>query len=83
MAFSCKVPPTGGKCKSVNAKFYKGVVLHQLKKYFKTRRPATDLFGVRLSHDNASSHKAVFEREYLKQEKLVELPHLYARSSLL
>jgi hypothetical protein len=31
------------KGKSVNAKFYKGKVLHKLKKYFKNRRPATGL----------------------------------------
>ena len=63
------------KSKSVNAKFYKGKVLPKLKKYFKNRRPATGLRGVRLLHDNASSHKAAIVREYLKQEKVVELPH--------
>ena len=31
--------------------------------------------GVRLRHDNASSHKVAIVREYLKQEKVVELPH--------
>ena len=46
-----------------------------LKKYFLSRRPATGLRGVRLLHDNASSHKAAIVREYLKQEKVVELPH--------
>ena len=55
--------------------FYKGKVLHKLKKYFFNRRPATGLYGVRLLHDNASSHKAAIIREYLKQEKVVELPH--------
>ena len=44
-------------------------------KYFLSRRPATGLRGVRLLHDNASSHKAAIVREYLKQEKVVELPH--------
>ena len=63
------------KGKSVNAKFYKGKVLHKLKKYFLNRRPATGLRGVRLLHDNASSHKAAIVCEYLKQEKVVELPH--------
>ena len=53
------------KGKSVNARFYKGNVLHKLKKYFWTR-----LRGVRLL-----PHKAVIVREYLKQEKVVELPH--------
>ena len=48
---------------------------HKLKKYFLSRRPATGLRGVRLLHDNASSHKAAIVREYLKQEKVVELPH--------
>ena len=63
------------KGKSVNARFYKGNVLHRLKKYFLSRRPATGLRGVRLLHDNASSHKAATVREYLKQENVVELPH--------
>ena len=63
------------KGNSVNARFYKGNVLHKLKKYFLSRRPATGLHGVRLLHDNASSHKAAIVREYLKQEKVVELPH--------
>ena len=63
------------KGKSVNAKFYKGKVLLKLKKYLKNRRPATGLRGVRLLHDNASSHKAAIVREYLKQEKVVDLPH--------
>ena len=63
------------KGKSVNARFYKGNVLHKLKKYFLSCRPATGLRGVRLLHDNASSHKAAIVREYLNQEKVVELPH--------
>ena len=60
---------------SVNARFYIGNVLHKLKKYFLSRRPATGLRGVRLLHDNASSHKAAIVHKYLKQEKVVELPH--------
>ena len=63
------------KCKSVNARLYKGNVLHKLKKYFLSRRPATGLRGVRWLHDNASSHKAAIVRKYLTQEKVVELPH--------
>ena len=63
------------KGKSVNARFYKGNVLHKLKKGFSSRRAATGLRGVRLLHDNASSHKAAIVREYLKQEKVVELPY--------
>jgi hypothetical protein len=51
----------------------KSMFLHKLKKYFKTRRTATSLRGVRLLHDNA--HKAANVREYLKQEKVVELPN--------
>ena len=50
-------------------------ILYKLKKYFLSRRPATGLRGVRLLHDNVSSHKAAIVREYLKQEKVVELPH--------
>ena len=63
------------KRKSVNARFYKGNVLHKLKKYFLSRRPATSLRGVRWLHDIASSQKAAIVREYLKQEKVVELSH--------
>ena len=63
------------KGKPVNARFYKDNVLHKLKKYFLRRRPSTGLRGVRLMHDNASSHKASIVCEYLKQEKVVELPN--------
>ena len=49
--------------------------MHKLKKYFLSCRPATGLRGVRLLHDNASSHKVAIVREYLNQEKVVELPH--------
>ena len=56
------------KGKSINARFYKGNVLHKLKKCFLSRQPATGLRGVRLSQDNASSHKAAIVHEYLKQE---------------
>ena len=45
------------KGKSVHASFYKGNVLHKLKKYFLSRQPAIGLHGVRLLHDNATSHK--------------------------
>ena len=65
----------GPKGKSVNARFYKGSVLHKLKKYFLSCRPATGLRGVRLLQDNAASHKAAIVHEYLKQEKVVKLPH--------
>lgn len=70
-AFQIVVP----KGKSVNANFYKNVVLKKMKKYFKNRRPGTGLRGVKLLHDNASSHKAAVVREFLKHEKVVELPH--------
>ena len=63
------------KGKYVYARFYKGYVLHKLKEFFLSRRLATGLRGVRLLHDNASSHKAAIVLEYLKQEKVVELPH--------
>ena len=51
------------------------MVVKRLKKYFLNRRPAAGLRGVRLLHDNALSHKAAIVREYLKQEKVVKLPH--------
>jgi histone-lysine N-methyltransferase SETMAR len=50
------------KRKYVNP-FYKGKVLHKLKKYSKNCRTATCLHGVRLLHDNASSRKAAIVRE--------------------
>ena len=59
----------------MNARFYKGNVLHKLNKYFLSRRPATGLRSVRLLHDNAWSHKVAIVREYLNQKKAVELPH--------
>jgi hypothetical protein len=62
------------KGKSVNAKFCKVKVFHRFQKHFKAGRAATGLRGVRLLHDNATSHKAAIVREYLKQEKLDELP---------
>ena len=63
------------KGKSVNAKFFKGKVLHKLKKNFLNCQPATGLRGVRLLHNNALSHKVAIVRQYLKEEKVVELPH--------
>ena len=63
------------KGKSVNARFYKGNVLHKVKKHFLSRRPATGLRRIRLLHDNASSHKAAIVRKYLKLGKVVELTH--------
>jgi histone-lysine N-methyltransferase SETMAR len=59
------------KGKSVNAKFYKGKTIHKLKKYFKNRRPATGIRGVRLLHDNISSNKAAI----VNTKNVVELPH--------
>ena len=63
------------KGKSVNARFYKGNILQKSKKYVLSCRPATGRRGFRLLNDNASSHKAVIVRKYLKHEKVVELPH--------
>ena len=62
------------KGKSVNARFYKGKVLHNLKKYFLNRQLVSMVSGC-CTTDNTSSHKAAIVREYLKQEKVVELPH--------
>jgi histone-lysine N-methyltransferase SETMAR len=62
------------KGKSVNAKFYKGNVLYKLKKISRTAdQQATGLRGVSLLQDNA--HKAAIEREYLKQENVVDISH--------
>jgi histone-lysine N-methyltransferase SETMAR len=60
------------KGKYVIAKFYKGKVLHKLKKYFE-KNIDQQLVSVVLLHDKASSNKAAIVREYLKQEKVVEL----------
>ena len=51
-----------------------GNVLHKIKKNIISRR-VTGLYGVRLLHYNASSHKAAIVRKYLKQEKVVKLRH--------
>lgn len=55
------------KGKYINAKFYESNILHK-KGNISKRQPATGCSGVRLLHDNASSHKAILERENLKQE---------------
>jgi histone-lysine N-methyltransferase SETMAR len=56
-------------------RFTKAINFYNLKKYFKNCLPATGVCGVRLLHDNALSHKAAIVREYLKQDKVFELPH--------
>ena len=42
------------KERSVNAIFYKNLVLKNVKKYFVKRRPTTGFTGVNLQHDNGS-----------------------------
>ena len=61
--------------KSVNVKFYKSKALTKLKKHFSIQRSSTGLANVRLLYDNASSHKTSIVQDFLKQEKMVLLPH--------
>lgn len=63
------------KGRTVTGRFYKNVVLKQLKKYYKQRRPVTGLKYVRLLHDNAPAHKAAIVTDFLKSEKVTVLPH--------
>ena len=39
----------------------------------KKRRPATDLRGLCLIHDNAPAYKCVLVQDFLKEEKVVQL----------
>ena len=63
------------KGRTVTGRFYKNIVLKQLKKYYKQRRPVTGLKYVRLLHDNAPAHKAAIVTDFLKSEKVTVLPH--------
>ena len=63
------------KGRTVTGRFYKNVVLKQLKKYYKQRRPVMGLKYVRLLHDNAPAHKAAIVTDFLKSEKVTVLPH--------
>ena len=61
------------KGKSVNARFYKGKVLHKLKKYFLSCRPANVSVMSGCCMTMPRHTKQI--REYLKQEKVVEFRH--------
>ena len=60
------------KGKSVNAKFHKTNVLQKLKKHFKA---GGNWFGQCQTAKNASSQKESIVQDFLKQEKVVVLPH--------
>lgn len=63
------------KGRTVTAKFYKNVVLKNLKSCYKRRRPSTGIKYLRLLHDNAPAHKARLVTEFLASEKVTVLPH--------
>jgi len=58
-----------------HAEFYRGAVLKKLKSFCITRSIATGLSGIKLLHDNASTHKAATVRNIYRQENVVEIPH--------
>jgi hypothetical protein len=57
------------KGKSVNSKFYKGVVLKKLRKYINKQWPVTDIFDVRLLHGNVLCNIVGIVRELSKAGK--------------
>ena len=46
------------KGRSVTSNLYTKEILPRLHRYYKKRRPKTGLKGIKLLHDNASTHKA-------------------------
>ena len=68
-----QIPVQNGK--TVTGKFYKDHVLSKVKKHYQKLRPATGLRGLCLIHDNASAHKCALVQDFLKTEKVVQLPH--------
>ena len=70
------------KFKSITGKYYKGVVLKKLKKYYLKRRPATGFKHIHLLHDNAPAHTSVFVTAFLKKEKVKGLPHPHIPQTL-
>jgi hypothetical protein len=63
------------KGRTVTAKFYKNIVLKDLKSCYKRRRLSTGIMFPGLLHDNAHAHKARLVTEFFASEKVIVLPH--------
>ena len=61
--------------KSITGRYYRDVVLADLKRFYETARPASGMRGIKLLHDNAPAHKAKLVQEYLEAENIETLPH--------
>lgn len=61
--------------RSVTGQFYRDVVLKKVKKHYSKQRPKTGIRNVCLLHDNAPAHKSKLVQDYLKQERIIQLPH--------
>lgn len=61
--------------KTVNAKWYIEVCLPTVFNNLKQKRPKTGLRGLFLHHDNASPHKAIVTKDFLKSTEIEELCH--------
>ena len=60
---------------TATGRFYKNSVLKKVKEFYNKKRPKKGWSGVRLLHDNASSHKCEFVKFFLASEKAEVLNH--------
>ena len=59
----------------VTGRFYKNSVLKKWKEFYNKKRPSKGWSGVRLLHDNTSSHKCEVVKSFLASEKVKVLNH--------
>ena len=60
---------------TVTGRFYKNSVLKKVKEFYNQKRPSKGWSGVKLLHDNASSHKCEVIKSFLASEKVKILNH--------
>ena len=60
---------------TVTGQFYKNSVLEKVKAFYNKKPPSKAWSGVRLLHDNASSHKCKVVKSFLASEKVTVLNH--------
>ena len=68
-----QVPCPSGN--TVTGRFYKNFVLKKVKEFYNKKQPSKGWSGVRLLHDNASSHKCEVVKSFLASEKVKVLNH--------
>ena len=60
---------------TVTGRLYKNSALKKVKELYNKKRPSKGWLGVRLLHDNASSHKYEVVKSFLASEKVKVLNH--------